>query len=234
MPYTPEELLKITANYERLTSESLVASAKKKEKKNSDPKAKSNKSDAKSSKPAAKGKGKPPFWLKKKDKKSAFEAIDEMLTVYGQAAQDPWAVQTHPSTGVTPQTRSVAPVSEDTSVPTETAEDRYKRLQQTYQAQQPVAKSAPKPATVKPAPDHWVAALQNFLVAKNLLAPTSGGKYQVDGVMGGNTAAALKTWQQQMSELDGSIKPTGQLDQATINMLNPLIQTYKVDNIVGA
>jgi len=84
MSYSPDQLIKIAVNFEKLASESLAATAKKKEKK----------SDSKS-----KGNKKLPPWLKdkskkedpkdkkdkksdKKTKKSSLEEINSLLAKY--------------------------------------------------------------------------------------------------------------------------------------------------------
>lgn len=95
MSYSPDQLLKIATSFEELASDTLVSSAKAKDKKKSDPKAKktsdpkkdSKKSDSQSAKDkksdSSKKDPKKPFWMfKKKDKKSSLENIELLLAKY--------------------------------------------------------------------------------------------------------------------------------------------------------
>lgn len=245
MSYTAEQLTKIAENYSQLAEKALIVEAKKKEKKKLDPKAKvrnrgtvcvpaESAKDKKdhfpindedqarnalarvhqySSKPewysgSLKGlqalvsrkvhSKYPGIGKSEKKKKSSLEDFEQQFAKYAQQKPgDPGFV---------------GPVNQ-------TPQDRYQKLQQTYQQMQ--QKAAPQSAG-KPAADPWVWSLQNFLLSKNLLSGSIGDKYQLDGIMGPNTQAALKVWQ----SLQG-LSPTGKLDQPTIQALSPLVSQYQ-------
>jgi putative peptidoglycan binding protein len=78
------------------------------------------------------------------------------------------------------------------------------------------------PAVAQKPADPWVAALQRFLKEKGFPLP----RYGVDGRFGQETSNALKQWQTQQMAEDPFLKPTGQLDKATVDALSPLIRGY--------